>query len=159
SGAGLDERDDFVGGHRMRTGLARITAKRAVAAIVATQRGQRDEDLLRERYRLAGTCGSGAREELRKRRWRCLDEPSRRVVRDHLESRAPGLTPARSGATTARSGATPARSGATSARFRATLAGSGAMSARSGATPARSGATPTRSRARLRVALSPSASP
>src|SRR5205823_12091598 len=84
--AGLRERDDLVGCQRPRAGLAWIAAERAVAAVVAAQRGERHEDLRRERHRASSAPVAhlrGAREELVERRGRRLDEPARLGVGDH----------------------------------------------------------------------------
>src|SRR5437773_5629023 len=84
--AGLRERDDLVGCQGPRAGLAWIPAERAVAAVVAAQRGERHEDLRRERHRASSAPVAhlrGAREELVERRGRRLDEPARLGVGDH----------------------------------------------------------------------------
>jgi hypothetical protein len=43
--AGSGQRQDLVGSHAQRAGLAGVAAKGAVPAVVATEVGQRDEDL------------------------------------------------------------------------------------------------------------------
>src|SRR5439155_18879768 len=84
--AGLRERDDLIGCQGPRAGLAWIPVERAVAAVVAAQRGERHEDLRRERHRASSAPVAhlrGAREELVERRGRRLDEPARLGVGDH----------------------------------------------------------------------------
>src|SRR5262245_32055823 len=88
--AGLRERHDLVGLHRVGARLAGIAAEGAVAAVVAAERRERHEDLRRERD---GTSASAithlarAGVELGEPRRRRLDERARVVMRDHPRRR------------------------------------------------------------------------
>src|SRR5262252_8713564 len=84
--AGLGQRHDLVRLHRVSTCLARVTAKGAVAAVVAAERGQRHEDLRRESGRAAAAPVAqlaGLEQELRECRRRRVDERARVLMRDH----------------------------------------------------------------------------
>src|SRR5688572_8412156 len=86
AGAGLHERDDFVGRHRVRAGLTGIAAERAVVAVIAAERGERDEHLLRERHGAAAAAIAqlaGAGEQVGQTRLRRGDQATRFVVGDH----------------------------------------------------------------------------
>src|SRR5438093_8934325 len=79
------QRDHFLGRHRVGAGLAGIAAERAVAAVVAAQRGERHEHLHRKRHDapVRVTHGSGAGEQVVEPLGRPLDEPYGLVVGDH----------------------------------------------------------------------------
>src|SRR6185436_10066515 len=86
AGAGLRERHDLVRRQRARSGLAGIAPERAVATVVATQRGQRHEDLRREGDGTAASTVAqlaGSRQQLGQRLAGALDQLARRRVGDH----------------------------------------------------------------------------
>src|SRR5437016_3456673 len=89
--AGLRERDDLVGFHRVSARLARVAAKGAIAAVVATERRQRHEDLRRKSHGAAPAAIAhlaGADEQVVQPGRSSLDERARFLVRDHARRRA-----------------------------------------------------------------------
>src|SRR5262245_12470280 len=89
--AGLHERHHLVGGHRVRARFTGIAAERAIPAVVAAERGERDEDLLGERHRAATAAIAhlaGTDEQIVEPRGRGLDQRARPVVRKGSRHRA-----------------------------------------------------------------------
>ncbi len=77
--AGLGEGQDLLGRHREGAGLARVLPERAVPAVIAAERGQRDEDLGRE-----GDAPPAASVPERRRRGEQVGEPLGRRVEQRL---------------------------------------------------------------------------
>src|SRR5262249_37022080 len=82
---------DLLGCHRVRAALARVAAEGAIAAVVAAERRERDEDLRRERDGAAAAAVAqlaGAGDQVVEPGGGRLDEGARVLMRDHARRRA-----------------------------------------------------------------------